>query len=89
MATDPARREAGMTPNELARVLRVSPDRVRHWIQSGELKAIDTSDRRCGRPRFVILPAALEEFIRSRSVAAPPKPAARRPRLSAVRDYYP
>jgi hypothetical protein len=27
----------GRTPNELARVLRVSPDRVRRWIMNGEL----------------------------------------------------
>ena len=35
----PAGGDRGMTPRELARVLRVSPDRVRAWIASGELGA--------------------------------------------------
>jgi hypothetical protein len=33
-AAAPAR---GLTPNELAKVLRVSPDRVRQWITAGQL----------------------------------------------------
>jgi hypothetical protein len=78
----------GHTPNELARILRVSPDQVRAWIKSGELGAIDTSRRRCGRPRFVVLPHHLAEWERRRSAAQPPKPA-RRKRPPAVIDYYP
>jgi excisionase family DNA binding protein len=80
----------GYTPNELARLLRVSPDAIRGWIASGELPAIDTSRARCGRPRYVILPHHLEEFTRRRSAARPkttPKP--RRRRSPAFIDYFP
>jgi len=38
----------GHTPAELARLLRVSPDRVRAWIANGELGALNlgTASRR-------------------------------------------
>ena len=81
-------RTTGLTPNELARVLRVSPDRVRGWIRSGELAAINTAGTRCGRPRFVVLPHHLAEFEHGRLAADPPKPKARRRRTVAI-DYYP
>jgi excisionase family DNA binding protein len=77
-----------MTPNELARFLRVSPDRIRAWIKSGELGAVDTSRHRCGRPRFVILPHHLTEFERKRGGALPPIPPRRR-RRPQVLDFYP
>jgi hypothetical protein len=82
----------GYTPNELARLLRVSPDRVRAWIKVGELAALDTARHRSGRPRYVILPVHLEEFERRRRAATTPtKPAARRRRRTATAevDYYP
>lgn len=79
----------GYTPRELARLLRVSPDRVRAWIVSGEMQAINTARVRCGRPRYVILPHHLREWEERRR-AAPPKPPPRRPRRqAAVIDYYP
>jgi excisionase family DNA binding protein len=85
----PAQAPRGHTPAELARLLRVSPDRVRAWIKSGELGAIDTATHRCGKPRYVILPHHLAEFERRRAAATPAgKPAPRRRRLVAV-DYYP
>jgi excisionase family DNA binding protein len=80
---------AGMTVREVARHLRVSPDRVRAWIRSGAMGAINTSETRCGRPRFVVLPHHLADFERGRAAATvPPKPARRRKRTSPV-DYYP
>ena len=83
---DPAR---GYTPNELARVLRVSPDRIRAWIRAGELGALDTARHRCGKPRCVILPHHLAEFERRRSAAPPPKAPRRRRRQATAVDYYP
>jgi hypothetical protein len=79
----------GWTPNELARVLRVSPDRVRAWIQAGDLGAINTARRRCGRPRYVVLPHHLAEFARRRAAAPPQPPPRRRRRQPDVIDYYP
>ena len=81
----------GYTPNELARLLRISPDRVRAMIASGELPAVDTARVRCGRPRYVVLPHHLAEWERRRRVSPPPKPAPRRrqPRRDGWIDFYP
>jgi excisionase family DNA binding protein len=84
----PAGATRGYTPNELARILRVSPDRIRAWIASGELPAINTAPHRCGKPRYVILPHHLAEWEAKRLAAPPPKPA-RRKRLPVAVDYYP
>ena len=79
----------GQTPNELAPVLRLSPDRIRAMIRTGELGAIDTARHRCGRPRYVVLPHHLAEYIRSHSAAEPtPGPRRKRAPTGSV-DYYP
>lgn len=78
----------GMTPREVAKLLRVSRDRVRAWIKSGELGAINTAVTRCGKPQFVVLPHHLAEFARSRA-AATRAPAPRRKKRTAVVDYFP
>src|SRR5437588_28717 len=80
----------GFTVRDLARRWRVSPDRVRRLITSGELVALNTRDTRCGRPRFVVTPEAVADFERRRQAAAaptPPKPK-RRMRTPLV-DYFP
>jgi hypothetical protein len=78
----------GYTTADIARRYRVSEDRVRRWITGGELFAINTSDVRCKRPRYVIPADALERFERGRA-AAQPKPAPRRRRKSDKIDFYP
>ena len=80
----------GYTPRELAKVLRVSPDRVRGWIKAGQLEAIDTSTACLGRPRFVILPHHVAEFERRRKTGPPRKRPIRRrsPKTNFV-DFYP
>jgi excisionase family DNA binding protein len=85
---DEAKRVSGYTPNELARLLRVSADRVRRWITNGELTALNTAPSRCGRPRYVILPHHLAEFERRRAAAAL-KPAPWRRRRTTEVDYFP
>lgn len=79
----------GLTPNEVARLLRVSADRVRSWIRSGHLGAINTAAVLCGKPRFVVLPHHLEEFVRLRRAAPPPQPRRPRRRQDDMIDYYP
>jgi hypothetical protein len=78
----------GWTPRELARLLRISPDRVRGFIRAGELKALNVASTRSGRPRFVILPHHLAEFEQRRQAVPPSKPPRRR-RQPAVVDYFP
>jgi excisionase family DNA binding protein len=84
----PPSRACGYTTRELARLLRVSPDRIRCWIQAGELGAIDTARHRCGRPRYVILPHHLDEFQRRRAAYTPAAPKRRPRRSTGAIDYY-
>jgi hypothetical protein len=75
---------------EVARRYRVGPDRVRGWIKSGEMRALNTGMTLCGRPRYVVTPEALAEWEQSREVQAPvPKAMPRRRRRSSEIDYYP
>jgi excisionase family DNA binding protein len=84
----PSDTQAGYTTADIARRYRVSEDKVRRWITSGELRAINTSSTRCGRPRYVVSVDALAAFEAGRSAAPPPKPKRRR-RQGALVDYYP
>jgi transposase len=80
----------GSTVAEVARRYRVSPDKVRAWIKRGELAAINTASRRCGKPRYVVLPDHLAEFERRHRAATPAvKPAPRRRRQPVAIDFYP
>ena len=80
---------AGYTPNELAKILRVSPDRVRAWIKRGELEATNNLTRR-GKPRYVITPDALAKFqARHKAAEGPTTPAPRRRRQEQGTDYFP
>ena len=78
----------GYTTAEAAKLFRVSEDKVRAWIRSGELAAVNTAGPRSAKPRFVILPQALEQFTASRSPARPSKQAPRK-RRTARKDYFP
>ena len=79
----------GLTPREVAARLRVSAEKVRSWIVSGKLAAVNTADAGCGKPRFVIMPEALSAFERSRSAAALPKPVKRRRPSGGQVDFFP
>jgi hypothetical protein len=76
----------GLTVREVADRYRVNPDKVRTWIKSGELPAINTATALCGKPRYVVLPHHLAAFEQGRQAAAPRKTIRRR--RSALVDYY-
>ncbi len=76
-----------LTVSEVARRYRVGEDKVRTWIRRGDLRAINTADVACGKPRYVVPPEALDEFERRRSAASPPKP--KRQKRSQEIDYFP
>jgi hypothetical protein len=80
--------QAGLTPRELARRWRISPDRVRAMILRGELQAINVSATRCGRRRYIVLPHHLAEWERTRQAGPPPATAKRKKRVVKV-DFYP
>ena len=56
-----------LTPPEVARLLRVKPEKVRAWIDRGELQAIDVSDT-VGRPLYRVSATDLDAFIRRRQI---------------------
>jgi excisionase family DNA binding protein len=75
-----------MTPNELATVLRISPDKVRHLIKSGQLGALNLGAN--GRPRFLILPQHLRAFTDAHAAVPAPKPK-RQQKCTTVVDFFP
>jgi excisionase family DNA binding protein len=83
MRAEPGR---GYTPNEVARLLRVSPDKVRTLIRTGRLGAVDVSSG--GKVRFVIMPAHLDAFVKAHAACPPHKPR-RRPKRSTFVDFFP
>jgi hypothetical protein len=61
-----------LSPVEYACRLGVKPERVRTWIKSGALRAVNVGDK--SRPRFRIAPSAIAEFeeLRSGKQTVPP-----------------
>jgi transposase len=80
---------AGLTVRDVARRYRVGEDKVRGWIKRGELSAMNTADRRCARPRFVVTAESLAEFERRRQAATPDAPKPRRRKRTNEIDFYP
>ncbi len=81
----------GYTVLDISRRHRVSPDKVRGWIRSGELIAINTAATVCGKPRWIVTPEALERFEKARQTSTPPpkpKPRRRKNPPDWV-DYFP
>jgi len=86
---DPSALATGFTVADVAQRYRVGEDKVRGWINRGELRAVNTAATLCGKPRWVIPPEALAEFERRRAGGPAPKaPRRRRPAAGFV-DYFP
>lgn len=67
-----------MSVPDVARRLKVSPAKVRSWISSGQLKAMNTGGK---RKRHRVSPDALEAFARGHAAPAPPVKARKVKRL--------
>lgn len=75
-----------ITPPELAAKWGISAEKVLSWINAGELRAIDASTSRNGRPRYLIDLDDVAAFEQSRtSVKAKPVIKAKRPRRTVKR----
>jgi len=75
------------TPPQIAELLGVDPDRVRAWCRAGTLRAVDLSEKPgVGRPRFRVMPEALDEFLATRAVASTPR--RKRRRGAAIPRYF-
>jgi hypothetical protein len=101
-AHDPRPRAAGDTPptveraargrtlREVARHCRVGRKRVEDWVRRGELAAVDVGRRGLGgRPRLVVMPDALADFLRGRQVVPARRPKPRRRPPAGQIDFYP
>lgn len=64
-----ATKETRLTPSQFAKRHGVGVHKVLAWIASGELVAVDVSQRRGGRPRWSILQEHVEDFERRRQVS--------------------
>ncbi len=87
-ATTKNRPAALLTPPDLARRWGVSPDKIRAWIESGELRAINLAARLGGRPRWRIDPAAVAEFEERRRATSTPRTPRRRRKDTEVIDFF-
>jgi excisionase family DNA binding protein len=61
-----------LTPPEIAKILRVSPEKVLGWIRRGELIAVNLGNGTF-RPRYRISREHLDAFLKAREVQAPQK----------------
>jgi len=78
-----------LTPPEVAKRMRVSPDKVRQWIANGELPATNVASAEASRARWIIARADLEQFQRSRRPAQPAAPITRRRRKDPeAKEYF-
>ena len=79
-----------MTPPQVGRRCQVSADKVRGWIASGELRAVDLAARRGGQPRWRIDPVDLEAFLARRAAinVTQTKAAGKRGRAADVIQFY-
>ncbi len=78
-----------MTVRQLARLLGVAPTRVRGWIKSGQLRALNLASSPLARPRMLILPDDWEAFRRAHAAVPEQPPKRRRRKVPCPKDYYP
>jgi excisionase family DNA binding protein len=77
-----------LTPPEIARRCRISPDKVLTWIRSGELRAINVATRPGGRPRYLIDEKDLADFEARRAVVSSPTTKPRRRQTKNVIAFF-
>jgi hypothetical protein len=63
-----------LTPPQIAQLWGVGEGKILDWIKNGELRAIDASTRRGGRPRYLVDVDDLAVFEERRSVVPAAKP---------------
>ena len=79
---------ATLTPPEVAKRLRISASKVRHWIESGELSAMNVATSRTGRPRYRVSVESLAAFEVGRSVLPRTTKVTRRRRNGEVLEFF-
>jgi hypothetical protein len=73
---------------QVAELYQVDYDTAHGWVASGALRAINVGKGSI-KPRYRIMPDALAEFERARTVSPPPpRPRCRRKRRPQVYEYF-
>jgi hypothetical protein len=78
-------------PPEIAKLYGVSVQKILAWIRNQELRAVDISQRRGAKPRWVVYAEDLAEFERRRSSTpnvATPAPSRSRTRRHDTYDRF-
>jgi len=57
-----------MTVPEVAKFLRVRPDKVLSWVRSGRLRGYNVAEKENGRPKYRINPGDLAVFVQQRAI---------------------
>jgi excisionase family DNA binding protein len=60
-----------LTVPEVAKFLRVRPDKVLSWVRSGRLRGYNVAERENGRPKYRVNPDDLQSFMQQRAVTQP------------------
>lgn len=85
------------TTSEAAEILATNEDKVRSWIHSGELCAVDVAAKPGGKkPRWRIPETALSRFLigrqrhpKAKPVDKSPPPRARRLKSAPTKNFFP
>jgi excisionase family DNA binding protein len=77
-----------LTPPQVAKLWRVSPDKVLTWIRSGELRAFNVATKLGARPAYRIEPEALDEFKARRNPKPQPKQKRSRKPSAGVIEFF-
>jgi hypothetical protein len=86
-SADPPRTARGLTIRDVAIRYKVGRDKVRAWVRSGQLAAVNVASVVSAKPRWIILPSALAAFEGRR--ASGPAPGAPRRRKATGFDFFP
>ena len=60
-----------LTVPEVAKFLRVRPDKILSWIRSGRLRGYNVAEQESGRPKYRVNPDDLQSFMQQRAVTQP------------------
>jgi hypothetical protein len=77
-----------LTPPELGRLWGCDPEKIRRWIEAGELRAINAAENLGGRPRYLIDLDDITAFEHKRAVVEPPKVTPKRQSIVKPKKRY-
>jgi excisionase family DNA binding protein len=77
-----------LTPPEIAKRYGVDEHKVHHWIQTGELPAVNVATNTGGRPRYRISPSDLAIFELARTVGPQVKAVRRRRKDPLIHEFF-